>query len=369
MTGLAGGPPDRVPGGFWGIVGYPDPCATPELSYDQPVAFRDSPYGITRSFSLNEFAPYVIDPVMLAIESRLDLAVSVPANLGDFVVLDDSTMVWSYDPAGSDLSALMVVTRSGLTLSVNSGQHSDAFVQSRLIRIDSTHFARAHGATGPIAQVQIYSVSGSTISLDSATTLPAGITTIDSRSMLADTTSLYHSDGSVFVGNMQEAPAIGGSQRLVILPFTTGGGVNLTTTTVYNYPTIDSRTVDSAVNGSTEIAFNRGGVGFAREAFYWDGSAHFATSGVYGEAFIGGPIGGGGDGDETHPYVMPGILGTGYYAEVTQSGSSLAYSIITPIFRCGTGNTTARHTRHGTGNLAALTDFDGSNYSIRAFRW
>lgn len=397
---MIGGLPSSVDqtegAGFIGLVGYPDPCSEGALAdnisiYAQVcVSFQDSPYGLTYDFpGLTTMIPYLIDPVTLKIEYRPDLAISAldrPA-----IVLDDSTMIIEH--RASNVSSFYVVTRSGIAISVSGAQASVTVAPTGSVsycRADSSHIVRAYtppfGLGNPTRVVETYSVSGGTVSLVSSDTIIVNPIVTNDPGPTPPTVTLsvdffpFHYDGSgtlYWYGRTQGFP---GFQRICASPYTPGGGIG---TLGLSTRAKDAQSLLAALLWGAKIGTNEcllKATGSAAVPFYDDGTnMHFTTSSSTWGTFQ--PLDHNTENDQETTQgdyltddvaeLPPGTpVGSGP-ALVSQSGLSLSYTPIAPIFRCpqfGTGITDG--VRHGS-NLGAqiITNPFGAGGLLRAFRW
>lgn len=372
--------------GHWGLVGSADKCSSAylEAHYLTPftygcVSFDNSPYGFTLDNSGTILIPYLIDEPTLNIEYRPDLAVTAGAVLdGALIGMDDSTIV--YGDATNE--TLYVISRSGMSLSVSGAQQGvtlSGFGFAAVTRIDSSHFVRAYsGSTGWV--LQVFSVSGSTISLvhtetitgpQTATVDPSGLPSTMSNGFLP-----FHYNGAgtlyAYGSSTGGSPTLFGP-AILAMPFSIGSGIG-------GAITLATRAIDAQniLAGGTPVAKNASSECMLNSSsgylfpFYDDGThMHYDTS----EGITFGMIGDGGDLDTPYGDYLTGEvfefpLGTpvGLPAIVSQSGTTVSYTPITPVFQCPQfASEPLRGQRHGS-NLGAMVVGAGPGILV-AYKW
>lgn len=382
------------------MVGAPDPCAEQiESPYAaRPIAFRVSPYGVSHDFdATRSFVPYLIDAVTLEIEWREDLIIGPFSNaLGLAAVLDNSTMVWHEvgpPSGGSYTSRFRVLTRSGVTIALSGEQQSVAtsLPEATVIRLDSSHFLRRYNVpTTEDVVVQVFSVSGSTISLDASTTYATGNYTVTRDGGEAGTPTLliaptlfpFHWDGASLLYCFGFGAGVGGFPRIHAVPFSLGGSITAPDTSWRSRDAQNTGSMPVGKIGSNEVLLSSTSVGGAVMGFYDDGGEmHYdpvnssAWIVVNGFAELDRETG---YGDYLTPNVLEDPAGTPVAGDppalVSQSGTSLAYSPITVGVLCPavTGLAiagTQGPTRHDV-TLGAVSELlGGGDYRLWAFRW
>lgn len=376
--------------GHWGLVGAFDVCSEAylEAHYSSPftygcVSFEDSPYGFTNDIAAAPtLIPYLIDATTLQIEYRPDLAVSMASGAlsGALIGMDDSTIV----TGDATNASLYVVSRSGIDIAVSGAQQVatiSGFGGATVARIDSSHFVRAYAVTGGWT-LEVLSVSGSTISLvhteiiaglQTATVDPSGLPSPMSNSFLP-----FHYDGA---GTLYAYGSSVGSTTLtgpaiLALPFSIGGGIGgaiTLTTRAKDAQNINFGGTPPAKSGSSEcLLLASTGYQFP---FYDDGTnMHYGTLTSVGISF--NMLGDGGDldtpqGDYLTGNVVefpPGTTVNSGPALVSQSGVSLSYAPITPVFQCPQFESEPLDgQRHGS-NLGAMVVGAGPGILV-AYKW
>lgn len=375
----------------------PNPCATQieSIYAATPAAFRSSPYGVTYMFDavapdLN-IVPYLIDPATLEIEFRDDLKIALSNNLGLVATLDDSTMVWhEVTGTGPYTSDLRVLTRSGITIAMSGAQQSVSMSRSdaSVIRLDSTHFLREYeDATTGDTVVQVFSVSGSTISLAASANYAAGPYTVTRDGGEAGTATLtiaariapFHWDGSatLYCSGFDQTGLLA---RIHAAPFTTGGSISAPGLSWRSRDGSNASPTFHGKEGGSECLLRR--VVNEIMGFYDDGSQmHYlpSTLSTHLSAVLSNDTAGANAfGDYLSPAVLADPPGTPVSgtppAIVSQSGTSLSWSPIDVAVRCyeTTGleiDGTTGPTRHDTA-LGAVSQTQGAGiYRLWAFKW
>lgn len=399
--------------GYLGIVGSVNKCgegALAPLIFPGGAAcqsFEDSPYGIVaEAGTALTVRAYLID------EATLDIAVGSPitppsgssAGLGG-IVLDDSTIVFEHDGVGT--SEWYSVNRSGLSLSIDGPQVSVASLgPAGACRIDSTRFAYAYGQAGgapgsnaPVV-VRFCSVSGGVISVDSSVVIqpPNAIVTDQDTGVLTSIDfrnfAPFHYDSST--GLMYFFTEVGFFEAtyVVAVPYTTGGGIGSVlppTARAFHVPGLrGDQTAATKIGTSECVLVNAFG---QRVPFYDDGthmqcpSERFSPTPdpTYRTSILPvthhGQDGADNDGSWGNYLIAGGEAVAGSGVDLgpciaTQSGVTLSYTPITPIFQCpGFGTEIggiSDGARHGS-NLGAvcllLSGEPDFNTLLRAFKW
>lgn len=414
--------------GYIGIVGGPDVCseAYQLAHYSTPggygiVGFENSPYGLTYNPFLTpsppQFVPYLIDPATLDVELRPDLAVAMP--IGDNasypdLVLDDSTMIIHVIRTTPTFSAsLCVVTRSGINIAVSGEQHSVAWSNATpLCRIDDTHFVRWYRPITPAipgtSLLQTFSVSGGTITLIHTDTIGPNTSSLATQDPTGapvgfDWSNIapFHYDGSGMLYCYTEAGTFG-NVSIIAGAYSIGGGfgAGLGGTTGHQSPNRVLEVGNGSFNhgpgkvGSSECIV---GVQNGELSVFYDDGTHLHAPGIVsgastpppadalfdiGAAFIN-HNGNLANGDTTlGDYLAAEVFdplaeATGLPMLVSQSGVTLTYTPIAPVFRCPADGLSGPApisigyngggARHGS-NLGAIL-IGGQGGVLLAYKW
>lgn len=399
-----------APGAYWGWDAIEGPCSEAVLdpllltpgggAAMRLVSFQDTPYGFAFDFDTTpSLTPYEIDAATLRI--ALGTPVSGPysgsaSDIQSALVLDDSTMVFAHLSGAT--GTLHAISRSGLSISVSGAQQSVSSLDTQSVcRIDATHFVRAYRVTGTFAiTVQVFSVSGTTISLVHSDTFSASWNaTVDPSGLpspMGQEFFPFHYDGSgTLYSYGTGTPASPTLPHVAILatPFSIGGGIG---TIGLSTRAKDAQNISRLTNppsskiGSTECALQS--VTGLRIGFWDDGTnMHYDATGVsvdwIGATFINHLDESADTATTQGNYLTEEVVqlpqGTMINAGpalVTQSGQTFGYSLITPRFLCpqfGTdldvGSGSARHGSNLGAMLIANPFVGDGRYLIRAYSW